>query len=355
MKTGYIIGLALGHNASTCLLKDGKIVFSIEEERMSRSKADGSPLLGMLKVLDYTDKVDYIAIAYPAEDKPLLEYTREHIYGGFARKLGLASTEDQYLNYTNRHHLTHAVCAFHNSGFESAAVVVVDGAGSDIKLNILDEHKQPIRAYEIESIYNFVDSDNFNPIYKRYGVQNVQVLPDKRMINNCETIVDFSVGIGRVYDAVTDYLGFSLLECGKTMGLSAYGKPNKNIPDFFMHDGEWSYANSSLITPVFKDSAKINIKKFLSLNDQPAEDIAYKVQQETQQEVLKLIIKASEMSGNKNICLTGGYALNCVANYYYKEKLNELGINLYVEPNSSDAGTSIGAALLAYRYTKEMK
>jgi carbamoyltransferase len=355
MKTGYIIGLALGHNASICLLNDGEIVFSVEEERLSRSKADGAPLLGLLKVLDYTDKVDYIAIAYPAEDRPLLEYTREHVYSGFARKLGLVSSNDQYLNYTNRHHLTHAVCAFHNSGFESAAVVVVDGAGSDIKLNILDDHKEPIRAYEIESIYNFVDVDNYSAIYKRYGAQNVQVLPDRRIVNGCETIVDFSAGIGRAYDAVTDYLGFSLLECGKTMGLSAYGKPNAHIPNFFLHDGEWSYVNTALITPTFKAASHINVAKFKHINDISAEDIAYKIQQETQQEVLKLIIKASEMSGNKNVCLTGGYALNCVANYYYKEKLNELGINLYVEPNSSDAGTSIGAALLTYRYTKEMK
>ena len=161
--------------------------------------------------------------------------------------------------------------------------------------------------------------------------------------------------IGKAYDAVTDYLGFTLLECGKTMGLAPYGKPNKNIPDFFIHNSEWSSVNPALVTPAFRDSAKININKFASLKNEPHEDLAYKIQQETQEEVLKLIIKASEMSGKKNICLTGGYALNCVANYYYKEKLNELGINLYVEHNSSDAGTSIGAALLAYHYTKEMK
>lgn len=355
MKTGYIIGLALGHNASTCLLKDGQIVFSIEEERLTRNKADGAPLLGLLKVLDYTDKVDHIAITYPCDDRPALEYTREHLYGGFARKLGLVRTDEQYLDYTNKHHLTHAMCAFHNSGFDSAAVVIVDGAGSSIKLSTLDSHKENIQAYEIESIYNFIGTDNISSIYKKYGTQNIEISPDKRIINGCETIIDFSVGIGRAYDAVTDYLGFSLLECGKTMGLAAYGKPNKDIPDFFMHDGEWSCVNASLITPVFRNSAKINIKKYLAFNDFPAEDIAYKIQQETQEEVLKLLIKASEMSGNKNVCLTGGYALNCTANYFYKEKLNELGINLYVEPNSSDAGTSIGAALLGYHYTKEME
>ena len=157
MKTGYIIGLALGHNASTCLIKDGQIVFSVEEERLTRLKADGAPLLGLLKVLDYTDKVDYVAITYPCDDTNLLEYTREHLYFGMARKLGLITINNsQALVYNDQHHLTHAVCAFYHSGFESAAVLVIDSAGSEITLSIRDEHKNYIKACEIESIYKFI-------------------------------------------------------------------------------------------------------------------------------------------------------------------------------------------------------
>ena len=361
MKTGYIVGLSLGHNASTCLLKDGQIVFSVEEERLTRLKADGSPMLGLLKVLEYTDKVDYVAISYPCDDRPMLEYTREHIYHGMARKLGLLAgpidhtiSHAQYLDYTDQHHLTHAACAAYNSGFDEAAVVVVDSAGSQVTIYEKDEYDKNILAYEIESVYDFAN-DKFTPIYKKYGCQTSQIIPGKRMMNGCETIVDFNAGIGKAYDAVTDYLGFSLRDCGKTMGLSSYGKPNKNIPDFFIHNAEWSCVNPALITPAFKASSRINVLKYPCFENISREDLAYKIQQETQEEVLKLLIKASEMSGKKNICLTGGYALNCVANYYYKEKLNELGINLYVEPNSSDAGTSIGSAFLAYHYTKEMK
>ena len=62
--------------------------------------------------------------------------------------------------------------------------------------------------------------------------------------------------------------------------------------------------------------------------------MAYAVQEQSQQEVLNLIFKAVEMSGNKNVVLSGGYALNCVANYWYLDKLNKEGINLYVEPKS---------------------
>ena len=71
-------------------------------------------------------------------------------------------------------------------------------------------------------------------------------------------------------------------------------------------------------------------------------------QAESQEEVLKLIFKAVEMTGNKNVVLSGGYALNCVANYWYLDKLNKEEISLYVEPVSSDAGTALGAALLTY-------
>ena len=77
--------------------------------------------------------------------------------------------------------------------------------------------------------------------------------------------------------------------------------------------------------------------------------MAYAVQTQTQEQVANLIRKAVAMSGKKNVVLSGGYGLNCVANYYYLEELKKEGINLYVEPVSNDAGTAMGAALLHYR------
>ena len=64
MNTGYILAIARGHNAGACLLKDGKIVFAIEEERLSRKKYDGGPFAAMVKTLDYTDKIDYLVVAH---------------------------------------------------------------------------------------------------------------------------------------------------------------------------------------------------------------------------------------------------------------------------------------------------
>jgi carbamoyltransferase len=75
-------------------------------------------------------------------------------------------------------------------------------------------------------------------------------------------------------------------------------------------------------------------------------DLAYACQTQTQEQVLRLIRKAVEMSGKKRVVISGGYGLNCVANYYYLEHLKDEGIEIYVEPVSNDAGTAMGAALV---------
>lgn len=78
-------------------------------------------------------------------------------------------------------------------------------------------------------------------------------------------------------------------------------------------------------------------------------DFAYAIQTQSQAMVLDLIRYAVKISGKKNVVLSGGYALNCVANYWYLEQLEGEGINLFVEPVSNDAGTALGAAMLMHR------
>ena len=56
----WIAGISRGHNAAVCLLKDGEIVLNIEEERLSRQKYDGGPYASMIKILDFTDEIDYL-------------------------------------------------------------------------------------------------------------------------------------------------------------------------------------------------------------------------------------------------------------------------------------------------------
>ena len=360
----WIAGIALGHNAGVCLLKDGEIIFSVEEERLSKFKHDGGPLLSMMKILDYTDKLDYLVVAHlianpqDIKEHTVLEYTREPLYQGFARRLGLIEQpkdrqvdmqSPQVINIVDNHHQCHSAIAFYNSGFQTAVSVIVDSNGIS---NLLTD--DGVIYYETESIFDCSYTKVIKTLYKKvHCTKGKSYLllknynPDLNETFDLEA--DEGPGIGKVWDAVTNYCGFHVNECGKTMGLSAYGAPNPNLPDLFQNDT----ANKDLIKAFYPYKAELNTNKYniLDVLESADQDMAFKVQEETQEQVLKLIIKASEMSNNKNVVLSGGYALNCVSNYYYLDKLKEHDINLYVEPNSSDAGTATGAALL-YHYRK---
>ncbi len=68
----WIAGLTRGHNGGICLLKDGEVIFSVEEERLSRQKYDGGPFAAMMKIKEYTDRLDYLVIAHtqPLREAP---------------------------------------------------------------------------------------------------------------------------------------------------------------------------------------------------------------------------------------------------------------------------------------------
>ena len=91
-KPVWIAGIARGHNAGVCLLKDGEVVFAVEEERLSRQKYDGGPFASMVKILEYTDKLDYLVVAPTQklqETAGRVDYSGDDVYTGLARKLGL--------------------------------------------------------------------------------------------------------------------------------------------------------------------------------------------------------------------------------------------------------------------------
>ena len=132
MSSGYILGISRGHNAGVCLLKDGKIVFASEEERFTRHKYDGGPLATMLKVKEYTNKIDALVVCHTTtlDDGPKIEYTGDNLYSGLARKLGLIDrrtdihNHPQVIDVSSLHHRVHAACAFYRSGFDEAVAVV---------------------------------------------------------------------------------------------------------------------------------------------------------------------------------------------------------------------------------------
>lgn len=375
-KPVWIAGIARGHNSGVCLLKDGEIVFSIEEERLSRQKYDGGPLASMVKILEYTDKIDYLVIAHTQnlkETGPKVDYTGDDIYTGLARKLGLINRKDnpyehsQVIDLSFVHHKLHAAAALYRSGFEKAVAVVVDGAGTFLPLNYGGE---TLTGWETETIFSASYPAEFKTLYKHIGVRGPQIHSvnpkfDSSMYNEDgthECVITDCAGITKVYEAVTEYCGFSSIEAGKTMGLFPYGKPNDDIPKLFVDNAKHATSNRNVIIPNYPNGAIVNLFAYNALEQNPVEgsetdlttmpnrrDLAYACQKETEQQVANLIRKAVDMTGEKNVVLSGGYALNCVANYHYLEELKDEGINLYVEPISNDAGTAMGAAMMIHR------
>jgi len=381
-KDMWIAGITRGHNAGVCLLKNGEIVFSIDEERVSRYKYDGTPLASMIKILDYTDKLDYLVIAHTAPSYSTItaDYSGENIYTAMARKLGLIRTKEigdythpqdidfrshpQVIDLSIMHHKLHAACAFYRSGFDEAVALIVDGAGTFYNIDIGLE--EMFEGWETESIFACSYPRNIQTLYKHLASRNNMIT---RTISNfegntyfndepnstCEVVFNDGAGIVKTYEAVTQYCGWHSIEAGKTMGLFPYGEPNDKIPKLF--DSETGLSNRSAIVPNYPRGADVNFPANEYLNDHDSEDftllqnrrdMAYALQLETQEQVTNLIRKSVELSGCKNVVISGGYGLNCVANYHYLEALKDEGINIFVEPISSDAGTAIGAALLIH-------
>ena len=330
-----ILGISIGHNSSACVLSDGELVYFLEEERLSRVKRDGNPFRVMF---DICTKYVIDELVISGTNSPLefniLIYSNETSYASVVRKF-YPKVKVTYLNH--HHHLAHTSISFFNSGFKKAIGIVIDAAGSMIS-------SPPNGKWESESMYELDYKVGIKEIYKEYG-----------------TATNFNplIGIGRVYSAVTTYLGFLPLDGGKTMGLSSYGKENKSLPDFFIN----SKGNTNLVItnpnsltnlnfyPKDKDDYKWhkNFSKLPSIKS----DIAYKIQIETQEEVKKLIEKAIKKTGLKQVCCSGGYFLNCVANYYLTKQFPN--VEFYFEPIANDAGTSIGVAKLVwYKKTQKM-
>ena len=375
-KPVWIAAIARGHNSGICLLKDGEIVFSIEEERLTRAKYDGGPLASMVKILDYTDKIDYLVVAHTQtleETAGRIDYSGDDMYTGLARKLGLIDQKvrgrqhPQVVDLSKIHHKLHAACAFYRSGFDQAVAVIVDGAGTYIPLQI---DNQTVIGWEVETIVNCDYPSKFDTVFKHIGLAGPNV---GGMVTDFdgsayaeegthECIVSERAGITKVYEAATQYCGWSSIEAGKTMGLFPYGKPNDKIPKLFDETGVYPLSNRNLIVPTYPNGAQINAPLFEFLQESIADDItklqnrrdlAYACQTQTQDQVVKLIRKAVEMTGRKQVVISGGFGLNCVANYHYLDALKDDGIELYCEPVSNDAGTAIGAGMMFWRAFSE--
>jgi carbamoyltransferase len=311
-----ILGVSPMHDSSVAVVKDGQVESFYKEERFTGVKRDMHPW----RTLDivrkqYENSIDNIIIASPFlgdYDNTLATY----LYKMYSKEI---------MNMSDMHHQQHASLAFYNSGFEKSLVIVVDRNGS------YTEGK----GYECETVFISEYPNIFTPIHKNHWDKN-------------------DLGIVKVYESATTLIGQHPLENGKTMGLSSYGKDSES-KQFFNSDGtvkNYLFDVSTIdrfdtTISILKESKDKKTDRVTENNYQLYADYAYQVQKQTQEQVLKLIQRFTKDTQIKNVCITGGYALNVIANNYYLENCPD--INFYFEPIADDSGNSIGAAMFAYR------
>lgn len=327
-----IFGVSRVHNSSLSVLEDGDLVFHLENERLSNAKYDGYPF----DILDKTEhKCDHLCLSGVGKTPKGECFTDDDIYSLYL-KHRQKNKNIETSDYWNLHHQLHAAHAFYNSGFENALCIVKDGMGSEFYI----EDKRFLKGTygrEISSTYLAKYPDNFQSVDKHIAVPfDCDVVSNEiRISNNLSEAMAFQI--------TSQHFGFHPLDAGKVMGMSSYGIEDPNLPPIYI-DGMLNRDLFSIRGDLRKSYLNVNNYPYLKSEDiQVKFNFAYKLQQETQEKVGKYILDMIEMTGCKNICLSGGFFLNCVANYYYLSVLPK-DVNLYIEPVSSDAGTSIGAA-----------
>lgn len=313
------------HDPGACIVSDqnGQVEYiTISDERLSRVKNSYFfPIRSIKYCMDYfgiksLDEIDYICTDYGFESH-ITNTTRHY------RKLevdylktvfGFDFSKLQYIN----HHFAHAASTFYASGYEDAAILVVDGFGSEVETNSL-----------------FVGDT-------QGGIKLIERAQGQ--------------GIGIVYTAVTmEILNFGVAEEGKTMGLAPMGRniggekilklnPTYKgmVTDFSEFIDRAPYARLKQAVPKCPDR-KLVTNEFYS-------KIAFELQEETEKCLIHLANYAYEKTGKKKLCIAGGVGLNCVANdrLYGTTPFKEI----FILPAASDTGIPFGLALAGYAKNK---
>jgi carbamoyltransferase len=360
-----ILGLqAFYYNHAAALVSDGSLRFFIEEEKINRIKAqrDGFPVETIRAALEF-DGIgleDIDEIAYPCAPWPytwnLVRYGIGSVLGSFAHTgwpkepaIGRVDlTQDRILTTLQftppflgklirqnirfgkipgkipkiayvPHHRAHAASVFYSSGWEEAAIVIIDGSG------------------ETES----------TTIWHGRGLS----------IERREKI-SFPNSLGEFYAAFTEFCGFDIYsQEGKLMGLAAYGGPDPEIAKLMQNvfrvgtesyqvnarytiDGPHSYGYA------FSDSLVELFGLPRSKTGEITErhkNIAWAAQDLLEKGAIEIVKKAVRLTGCKKLCMSGGVAMNCKLN----GAILHSGVvdDLYVLPASNDAGVALGAAM----------
>ena len=284
----------LAHDASICILEDGKITSYQMEERFSRNKHD----LNFDNILDNLKNTFFDKIIITQHFLENYTYSLEKV----KEKISNLSYQELIVE-KEKHHLYHAYSGFYNSGFGESICFSVDASGAILSNGDI----------EIESIYLLKKNKEEIQLYqKTREFKTIKV--NNSFWKYISSIDENNLSVGEKFCKYSEIFGYNAIDgAGKIMGLAQY-KDHKEKLQHPHNSKEW----------------KERVDK------------AYNLQQETQNHILSLIQKYTEETGIKNVVISGGYGLNCVANYHYLKQLKD--INLYIDPICFDAGISIGAS-----------
>ena len=345
-----ILSIHYGHDSSACILKDGEVLFYFKEERFSRVKRDSVPFISIKKCLEiFSEEITHIIVSstnYSSTFDFIIKFISSFI------KL---PNDENIIDFTLNHHLSHAGISFFNSGFEDAISIVADGEGSF--------YKKTQNICECESIYLMSYDQKIQTLLKNYCVFPTSSNLDEIENLNINSEKEYKVnlfkkigGIVNVYKTATLLIGQHKLENGKTMGLSSYGEKIPHFPKIFINEDSEPNSNFYEICdhknykePFFIGHYGKITKEVTKENYKFYADYAYEIQTQTQEAVSNLIEKALEKTGLKKICISGGYGMNVVANHYYLQRFPD--VEFYFEPLSDDSGGSIGAAKIFWHFS----
>ena len=339
-----VLGLNFSNDAAAALVVDGVVVGAVQQERFSRQKHDASfPAAavqwclreGGLKLQDidavgffwnpgiHAEPGNHRMTAVPRDHLEYLYSVPVHLMRHFdgssvdrvEQTFHLRGGHKLAMHFL-QHHLCHAAGALFRSNFERAAILTVDGYGERTSTHIARGVGR-----EIETLLE----------------------------------VEFPHSLGSFYAAITQYLGFKANSGeGKVMGLASYGTPryaDALRPMIQLHDGGFDLDLSYF--SYFLPRRRRYTDKLVRLLgpervpesaiDSRHEDIAASLQLVTEEALVHLAKLARERSGERNLAMAGGVALNCVGN---GRIVREAGFDsCYFMPAASDAGTALGAAL----------
>jgi len=347
-KGSYVLGInAYDHDVSACLLRNGEIAAAISKERITRKKHAsgfyGDAVDYCLKAagisLDDVDLVVRNSYVLPVEDmetRMLSMYVPE----AMALEERAASMKHPlYLPRSNKvmtvsHHLAHAYSAFAVCPFDEGVVMVVDGVGNyaaDIAEPGQLTENVDLLARESESYYRFSGAT-------LETLKKVWLQPTRGFLSD---EFYFMPGLGALYSRVSSYIFADWNKCGEVMGLAPYGRPGVVEPLVRIENGELRFTDwhRDLDKPWMIDRDPDWEKSSYMSH---WEDLAWRVQDDTETVLLARARWLRETTGAKNLVLAGGVALNCVAN---GRIAREAGFdNVWIQPAAGDDGVAIGCA-----------